>query len=115
MSNADAYPWISEAARRGQSASISLLGVAAKPAPAQVAAAFGLEVGTPVMERRQLMSLDDTPVELVHLFYTISLAAGTLLAENRKITGGTRRVLAELGHAPGRAVEQVGTRLATVD
>jgi GntR family transcriptional regulator len=61
------------------------------------------------------MSLDAAPVELVSLYCPVELAAGTPLAENRRIAGGTPRVLAELGHAPGRAVEQVGTRLATVE
>ncbi|PRY24043.1 GntR family transcriptional regulator [Pseudosporangium ferrugineum] len=109
------YRWITDNASRGRAGSIELLHVGEVPAPAQVAAAFGLEAGTPVVVRQQLLSLDGQPAELVWSYYTTEVARGTRLAENRKIRGGTPAVLAELGFPLRNAVDQVLARLATVD
>ena len=108
------YPWISDAASRGRTGTIELRYVGEVPAPAQIAAAFGLEVGTPVVVRHQLLLLDGEPAELLWHHYPTDIARGTRLAENRKIRGGTPSVLAELGYPLREAVDQVGTRLATV-
>lgn len=109
------YAWISDNAARGRAGSIDLLHVGEVPAPAQVAAAFGLELGAPVVVRHQLLSLDGDPAELVWSYYTTDVARGTRLAENRKIRGGTPTVLADLGFPMRNAVDQVLARLATVD
>jgi GntR family transcriptional regulator len=109
------YPWITDHARRGRTGSVELRSVGERPAPRQVAAAFGLEIGAPVVTRHQLLMLDGEPAELVWSFYPVDVARGTRLAENRKIRGGTPAVLAELGWPLRHAVDQVGTRLATVE
>jgi GntR family transcriptional regulator len=114
-STGEPYPWISDAASRGRRGSIELRWVGEAPAPAQVAAAFGIERGTPVVVRHQLLLLDDEPAELVWHHYPMDIARGSRLTENRKIKGGTPAVLAELGFPLRNAVDQVGTRLATVD
>jgi GntR family transcriptional regulator len=109
------YPWISEAARRGRTGSTQLISVAEKPAPAQVAAAFGLAIGVPVVARHQLLLLDGEPAEVVWSYYPTEIARGTPLAENRRIKGGSPAALASLGYPLRNAIDQVGARLATVD
>lgn len=109
------YPWISDNAAKGRPARIDLRSVGEVPAPAQVAAAFGIERDAPVVCRHMLLCLADEPAELLWSYYPTEIARGTELAENRKIKGGTPRVLAELGYPLRNAVDQVGARLATVD
>jgi GntR family transcriptional regulator len=111
----ESYPWISDNARRGRLGSVDLRWVAERPAPAQVASAFGVEVHSLVVGRHQLLLLDEEPAELVWSYYPVDIARGTRLAEPKKIRGGTPAVLAELGFPLRQAVDQVGARLATVD
>ena len=109
------FPWISDNAAKGRPARIELLSVGEAAAPSQVAAAFGIKIGSLVLCRHQLLYLADEPAELLWSYYPVEVARGTRLAENRKIKGGTPAVLAELGFPLRDAIDQVGTRLATVD
>ncbi|MEU4161277.1 GntR family transcriptional regulator [Actinoplanes sp. NPDC026670] len=109
------YPWISTHSTPNRPARIDLISVDEVPAPAQVAAAFGAENGASVLCRHQLLHLGDEPAELLWSYYPVEIARGTRLAERRKIKGGTPAVLAELGYPLRNAIDQVGTRLATVD
>lgn len=94
--------------------STRLLEVGETPAPAQVAEAFGVAVGDPVLVREQLSLLDGEPAELVWNYYPVDLARGTALAEPRLLAGGSPAVLAALGHPVREAVDRVSVRLATV-
>lgn len=109
------YPWIADHAAHGRVGTSELRAVGEVPAPAQVAAAFGLERGAVVAMRHQLLLLNGKPAELVWSYYPVDIARGTRLAENRKIRGGSPAALAALGFPLRNAVDQVGTRLATVD
>jgi GntR family transcriptional regulator len=113
--NGDRYPWVSEAARRDRAISTRLLGVAEEPAPNQVAAALGVEAAAPVQVRRLVLLLNDEPAELVTNYYPVDIARGTPLAANRVMKGGSPRALTDLGYPPGRAVDDVGATLATVE
>jgi GntR family transcriptional regulator len=108
------YPWITAHASQGRVGSSELRFVGEAPAPAEVAAAYGIEIGTPTVMRHQLLSFNGEPAELVWSYYTTDVAQGTRLAENRKIKGGSPAALAELGLPPRDAVDQVMARLATV-
>lgn len=96
-------------------AAAELLFVGEVPAPFQIAAAYGIGPGTPVVLRNQLLKLDGEPAELANSYYRTEIARGTVLADARKIRGGTPSVSAELGYPPRNAVDQVQARLATVD
>jgi len=109
------YPWMTDHATRGKVGSTQLISVGEEPAPAQVASAYGIERGTPVVVRHQLLLLDGEPAELVWNYYTTEVARGSHLSEERKIRGGSPAVLAELGYPLRHAIDQVGARLATVD
>lgn len=108
------YPWLTDHARRGRRPAIELLDVSETGAPAQVAAAFGLQTGAAVTMRHQLLLLDGEPAELVWSYYPLDIARGTPLAVRKKIRGGSPAALAALGLPLRNAVDQVGTRLATV-
>jgi GntR family transcriptional regulator len=108
------YPWIAAAARRDRVGSSTLIEVGERPAPAQVASAFGLSPGELVVMRHQLLLLDEEPAELVWSYYPTDVARGTALAENRKMKGGSPTVLDSLGYPLRNAVDQVGARFATV-
>ncbi|MFI5893171.1 GntR family transcriptional regulator [Actinoplanes sp. NPDC051513] len=95
----------------GNTTSTRLLEVGEGPAPARVAAAFGLAVGDPVLVRSQLALLDGEPAELVWNYYPADLARGTALTESRLLPGGA---LAALGLSVARAVDHVSVRPATV-
>ncbi|WP_019632627.1 GntR family transcriptional regulator [Actinomadura atramentaria] len=63
-----------------------------------------------VIVRRRAMYVNDRPVELTDSYFPLSIAAGTRLAEPRKIPGGAVRLLADLGHVAHRVHEDVTVR-----
>ncbi|MER5847902.1 GntR family transcriptional regulator [Streptomyces sp. NPDC002012] len=103
------YRWLSEAAKDGSRALVEC-----EP-PADVAEALRLpEAGTALL-RRQLLMVDDEPVELVASYYPLEIARGTAMAERRKIPGGTPTLLAEMGYPPRLSVDRVSARVPTQD
>ena len=104
--------WSQENAASGHAGTQTLLAVETVVPPPEVAAALGLAQGEAAVVRRRLMYLDAQPVDLVDSWYPASLAAGTVLAEHRKIPGGAVRALADLGYVRHRAVETVGAHAA---
>ncbi|MFD7865424.1 GntR family transcriptional regulator [Streptomyces sp. NPDC059783] len=107
------YRWLSEHARGGSRARSELLEVGACRPPADVAEALRTEAAGEVLRRHQLLLVDDEPVELVSSYYALDIAAGTAMAEHRKITGGTPALLAELGYPPRLGVDRVSARVPT--
>lgn len=112
-----AYPWMTEAARRGHAGSVRLLDVAEVAPPHEVAAAFDL-LGpdeAKVVRRTLLMLLDDEPAELAHTHYPVEIARGTALADHRRVKGGSPRLLADAGLPPDHAVDLVSARPPTTE
>ncbi|MGQ4353201.1 GntR family transcriptional regulator [Streptomyces drozdowiczii] len=107
------YRWISEAEKKGRRPSIRILDVAEVCPPADVRAAFGLPDEGAAVLRKQLLSLNGEPCELVHSYYPLDLASGTALADRAKIKGGSPTLLAELGYPPLHTVDQVTAEEAT--
>ncbi|SCL38215.1 UTRA domain-containing protein [Micromonospora pallida] len=105
--------WKAEAAAGGGVGSQRLLEVAEVVAPAEVAAALGVEPGGMVVMRRRLMLFDDRPVELADSYYPLAVARGTALAEPKKIRGGAVALLTELGYRPRHTAEDVYAREPT--
>ncbi|WP_189383228.1 GntR family transcriptional regulator [Streptosporangium nondiastaticum] len=116
MAPADAdapYRWLTEASKHGGRASTKLLDVTETVPPADVAAALELGEGVTALQRRQLLLIDDEPVELVKCYYPLAIASGTALTERRRIKGGTPTLLAELGFPPRLSVDRVSARVPT--
>ncbi|MFE9662974.1 UTRA domain-containing protein [Streptomyces sp. NPDC005955] len=107
------YPWLAEAAERGRSGSVRLLGVFEVRPPHDVAERLGLAGTGTAVERKQLLLHDGEPVELVSSYYPLDLAWGTALAEPRKIRGGTPALLAGMGYPPRLTVDRVSARVPT--
>lgn len=83
--------------------------------PTAVAEAFSLAPDETAIARRRIMYADDTPVELADTYYPAAIAAGTGLAEARKIKGGAIALLTELGHTASRVIEEVTARAASTE
>jgi len=105
--------WTEEAARRGRHGGQKTLSVASIAPPEEVRAALGLARGEEVVVRRRLILLDNDPVELSDSYYPAAIAAGTRLADPRKIPGGAVRLLADLGFVGEDTVEHVRADVAT--
>ncbi|MCP2168025.1 GntR family transcriptional regulator [Goodfellowiella coeruleoviolacea] len=104
--------WSEEAARRGGQGGQRLREVAELVPPPRVAQALGLADGASAVVRRRTILFDGQPVELADSYYPAALASGTGLAEPASIPGGAVTLLAELGHVPSRASEEVSARPA---
>ncbi|GGP97376.1 GntR family transcriptional regulator [Streptosporangium pseudovulgare] len=111
----EAYPWMTEAAKRSQRGAIRLLGVSEVAPPAAVAEALGLDDGEAVSLRHQMLLLDDRPAELAWIYHPLSIAQGTPLMDRKRIPGGSPRLLAELGHPPRQWVDRLSSRLPTTE
>lgn len=107
------YRWLTEAAKRGGRAHSELLEVVEATPPSDAAEALGLPDGGTALLRRQILLVDDEPVELVKSYYPLDIARGTAMTERRRIKGGTPTLLAELGHPPRRSVDRVSARVPT--
>lgn len=101
------YRWIIEAFKNGMQGSVELLEVAEVTPPPDIQKALDLDAGEKALLRRQILSLDGEPAELVASYYPVSLAKGSPLEKPTKIKGGTPRVLADLGYPPVRCVDRV--------
>lgn len=109
------YRWLTEAQRQGKRASIELLEVAEVRPPRDIAAALQLgDEGRAVM-RKQLLSFDPDPCELVKSYYPLELARDTALMERKKIKGGTPTLLASMGYSPRRTLDEVSAEEATTE
>ncbi|MFJ6216986.1 GntR family transcriptional regulator [Streptomyces sp. NPDC092296] len=107
------YRWLTAAGTQGRQGTIQLLEVAEVRPPSEVAAALEMTDGGTAIMRHRLLMHDGDPVELATSYYPLELAAGTPMAEARKIRGGTPALLAELGYPPRRTVDRVSARVPT--
>lgn len=107
------YRWLAEATKRGGRAHSELLEVTEVTPPSDAAEALGLPDGGTALLRRQILFIDDEPVELVKSYYPLDLARGTAMTERRRIKGGTPTLLAELGYPPRLSVDRVSARVPT--
>ncbi|MFD3761398.1 GntR family transcriptional regulator [Streptomyces sp. NPDC058622] len=108
-----AYPWLAKVAEGRSPARSTLLSVGEVHVTGDVGAALGLPEGGSAVCRRQVISIDGEPAELVCSYYPVDIARGTPLAEARRIRGGTPTLLPELGFPPHRSVDRVSARVAT--
>ncbi|MFG3499483.1 GntR family transcriptional regulator [Streptomyces sp. NPDC047928] len=107
------FRWLTEAAKHGTRAESTLLEVVEAVPPADVRALLGLAADETAVLRRQVLTIDDEPVELVTSYYPVAIARGTAMAEHRRIRGGTPTLLAELGFPPRLSVDRVSARVPT--
>ncbi|MFC7306337.1 GntR family transcriptional regulator [Streptomyces monticola] len=107
------HRWLTEAVKFGTHARSELLDVAQAHPPADVRKALGLPDGGMALLRRQILTIDEEPVELVESYYPLEIARGTAISHRRKIKGGTPVLLADLGHPPRLSVDRVSARIPT--
>ncbi|WP_149183519.1 GntR family transcriptional regulator [Streptomyces sp. TRM49041] len=107
------FRWLAEAERDGGRARSTLLEVAEAVPPADVRGLLTLRDDETAVLRRQILTINDEPVELVASYYPVDVARNTAVAENRKIRGGTPTLLAALGFPPRLSVDRVSARIPT--
>lgn len=108
------YRWITEAQAHGKAPTIKILDVLEIEPPADVAEILGPDGGVALL-RKQLLSLNDEPCELVCSYYPLELAQGTAMMGRARIKGGTPTLLAELGYPPLHTVDLVTAEEATTE
>ncbi|MEV0370769.1 GntR family transcriptional regulator [Streptomyces sp. NPDC050636] len=107
------YRWLTEAAKHGGQTRSKLLEVTEALPPDDVADALKLANGEKALLRRQILVIDDEPVELVKSYYRLDITRGTAMTERRRIKGGTPALLAELGYPPRLSIDRVSARVPT--
>lgn len=107
------YQWLTENEKRGMAAKGKLLHVGEVIPPAAVRAVFQLGKNEPALLRRQVLSLDGEPCELVEVYLPLEIAAGTKLMNNHLLRGGSGRVLEDLGYPTLRCEDRVSAQLPT--
>ncbi|MFF5703432.1 UTRA domain-containing protein [Streptomyces sp. NPDC012794] len=105
--------WAAEAASQGSVGRQALTAAGREAAPSVIAEILGIAAGETVIARHRTIYADDVPVELAATYYPLAVAAGTALAEPRKIKGGAVTLLAELGYATARVREDITARMPT--
>lgn len=111
----ESYRWLTEAEKQGSRAESTLLSVESVVPPADVRELLGLEKDGVAVLRSQVLSLEGEPAELVKSYYPTELAQGTALEQQKKIKGGSPRLLADMGYPPVRCVDKVAARMPTLE
>jgi GntR family transcriptional regulator len=106
-----------QALEQGQAPEQRLREVATISAPAEVALRLDVDEDSPVVVRRRLFLVNGQPVAFCDSYYAAGMAAGTALAESRKIKGGAHAVI-EDPHGPirrrvARSVDELVSRMPT--
>lgn len=107
------YQWLSENEKRGMAAKAKLLSVSEVIPPAAIRQTFGLAETEPALLRRQMLTLNGEPCELVEVYIPLSLARGTKLMNEHLLRGGSGRVLEDLGYPTVRCEDRVSAQLPT--
>lgn len=108
-------PWERACDALGVDGHAELVGVERRGAPADVAAALGVDEGDPVVCRRRHMWARDQVAQVQAAWYPLALVDGTPLAEDATIGGGAYGALAAAGLAPASADVTVTARTPTLD
>ncbi len=104
---------------QGQAPEQRLSEVSTIGAPAEVALRLDVDEGAAVVVRRRLFLANGQPVAFCDSYYPADLAAGTPLAEFRKIKGGAHAVIEDPGgpirRLVSRSVDDLVSRMPTPD
>jgi GntR family transcriptional regulator len=108
-----------QALEQGQRARQEILDVATIPAPAEVAMRLDVDAGADVVIRRRVFWLEEQPAAITDSYYPASIAAGTALAEPRRIKGGAHAVIENpdgpIRRHVARSVDEIAGRMPTPD
>lgn len=107
------YQWLAENEKRGMAAKAKLLHVGEVVPPTAVREVFRLGKHEPALLRRQVLSLNGEPCELVEVYLPLEIARGTKLMNNHLLRGGSGRVLEDLDYPSIRCEDRVSAQLPT--
>jgi GntR family transcriptional regulator len=104
---------------QGQRPEQRLFEVTTVTAPEEVASRLDLDEAADVVVRRRIFLVDDHAVALVDSYYPASMAAGTAIAELRRVPGGVHAVIEDpegpIGRHIARSVDELVARMPTPD
>jgi|SRR5690606_7201098 len=106
-------PWETACADQGLDGRMVPVEVVKERAPADLAAALGVDAGTFVVRRTRHALVGDEVVQLQDAYYEAAFAAQTGLDSAEKVVGGIYGALTAAGLAPTEADERVGGGLPT--
>jgi GntR family transcriptional regulator len=109
----EADAWTNQTASAGRAGTQEIREVTETVPPQDVAGALQLHAGAAAVVRRRTVFLDGAPIEIADSWYPAFIAAGTALAESRKIKGGAVTLLAGMGYVASGALDDVSVRGAT--
>lgn len=107
------YQWLTENEKRGMAAEADQLLVREVIPPAAVREVFQLDKSEAALLRRQVLTLNGEPFELVEVYLPLAIARGTKLMKDHLLKGGSGRALEDLGYPSLRCVDKVSARLPT--
>jgi GntR family transcriptional regulator len=107
------YQWLTENEKRGMAAKAKLLLAGEVVPPAAVRDVFQLAENEPALLRRQVLTLDGEPCELVEVYLPLEIARGTKLTNGHLLRGGSGRVLEDLGYPTVECEDKVSAQLPT--
>ncbi|MFJ5098974.1 GntR family transcriptional regulator [Streptomyces sp. NPDC088557] len=104
--------WKAQVRAQGREPEQSIPQVSIEPAPREIAQWLRLEMGTPVVARRRLRSVDGKAVQLADSWFPVEVAQSTPLMEERDVTmkGG---ILAATGNPQHRIRDELDIRMPT--
>jgi GntR family transcriptional regulator len=104
---------------QGQRPEQRILEVTTTLATAEVAVRLDVDEGSSVVVRRRLFLVDDQPVAFCDSYYPADMAAGTAIAEPRRIPGGVHKVIEDpdgpIRRLVARSVDELVSRMPTHD
>jgi DNA-binding GntR family transcriptional regulator len=106
----DADSFTQAAAKRNPTQQIN---VQIAKATEDVARRMRIAPGTPVVIRRRLRFLDGVPFQINDSHYSLDLVNGTEIMSPASVDRGVNQVLAEIGHAQVRALDEIWVRMPT--
>jgi GntR family transcriptional regulator len=104
-----------EAIAQGLVPSRRMLMTGRGPAPADIAAWMGVELGDEVVIRQRLQLLDGVPAVISASYYPLWVAGGTRLESPVALPEGPDNLIERLGHGFARGMELLRARMPTPD
>lgn len=104
--------WVTDASEQGRKAGQHIV-VAIEDADEKIAGLLEIQIGSPVVVRHRLRTLDGEPHDRADSYYPAELVDGTPIAHPADIPEGVIAYMAGMGHEQVRYSDEVSARMPT--